>query len=271
MSPNGENDASASDAPTRIDLAWRAARAGEQDLENGEDAAAAAFVDVVLNELLVCPVWDSEGEPPAADAAQPKLVATEAGDALPLFDSEDRLAAYLDTPSAFIALPGQAFFELAAQHELAITFNPEVAPSAMVFSASTVAAIAELVEANESQAEIDASGAIEARAPSEAPPALLRALGARLAAARELTREGWLFEAVFEDEPPALVLGLVATPGAAPEALRSLSAELSRLGSTLLEPGAALSVALFDEGDAALQRIRSVGFGMALDQAARTA
>ena len=263
---------------THIDHAWRAAQqstASDADRVEMADEATAAFVDVVLAAHLACPVWDDEnGEPPSQDRAQPKLIPQEDGEALALFDSEDRLADYLDAPSAFIALPGHTFFELAAQHGLAIALNPGVAPSAMTFSSATVIAVAELVAAAESAGDAQSDGLIEARAPKDAPPALLTALQARLAAARGLASEGWLFEASMkEGDQPALVLGLVAPVGAEPEALRRLSVELSRLGSALLNNiqgvDREMNVALFAEGDAALERIRSVGFGMSASSPVR--
>ncbi len=268
-------DGSESASETRIDLAWRAMRvsdaaarraaAGDDapPADEAVDAAAAAFVDAILAEFLVCPVWDEDGEAPAApERAQPKLVPVDGGEALALFDSEDRLAAYLDAPSAFIALPGSDFIRLAAAHGLAVAFNPEVAASAMTFAPATVAAIAELVAAGEEETEVGAGAAMEARAPSSAPPALLAALGARLAAARGVALEGWFFEAAFSEEPPRLVLGVVADEGASDAALSRLAAEISRLGSAVLGNADGLSVTVFHADDAILERVRAVGFGV---------
>lgn len=263
ITPGGSE---ATGAAARIDRAWRVMRAesaGGAEESGALDAATAAFMDTILAEFLICPVWDEDGEPPAApERAQPKLIPTESGEALALFDSEDRLASFLDEPSAFIALPGRDFFVLAAQHGLAVAFNPEVAESAMTFAPATVAAIAELANANEEESEIVGGAAMQARAPAAAPEALLTALGARIAAAQDLLVEGWLFDADFREAPSRLVLGVVAESRASDEAVARLASELSRLGAAVLNDNGAFSVAVFGPGDAILARIRNVGFGL---------
>lgn len=266
-------EAAADETVTRIDLAWRAMRACSAEAgdaahdEAAVDAAAAAFVDAILAEFVVCPVWEEEGEPPAADRAQPKLIQIESGEALALFDAEERLASYLDAPSAFIALPGRDFFQLAAAHGLAVAFNPTVAESAMTFSPASVAAIAELIVAGEEAQNVERGAALEARPPSATPEALLAALGARLAAAADLVAEAWLFDAIFEAEPPRLVLGVVASNGATEDAVSRLASELSRLGGAILggavsKDGGVLNVAVLRAEDAVLPRLRAVGVGI---------
>lgn len=268
-------------ASTPIDEAWIAARTAEREAEEtvGDDIAA-RFIDVVLNEPLFCPVWDDEqgqeaGDAPDAgageDAIAPKMVEIEGVDTLLLFDTEERLAAYVAEPTSFVALPGRVFFELARDQGAQIALNLDVAPSSTMFAHETVDAVAELVEATEETLDVAGDQPLEVGAPDYASETLLSALSARLAAARKLVAEGWLFSVSYAGEGGRpmrhLVLGLRPERGADEDELRSLAVEIGRLGGIVLENESILDVAYLAEGERLLKLARRYGVG--IDQVER--
>lgn len=266
-----------------LDEAWEAARAAELAQEGDSDAVAARFIDVVLNEPLFCPVWEDEDDSAESGAAEtgaeeeisPKMIERDGVDTLLLFDSEERLAAYVDEPTPFVALPGRMFFDLARGQGAQIALNLDVAPSSTVFSPETVDAIAELVAAADETLDISADAPLQVGPPANASEALLSALSARLAAARSVAGEAWLFSVSYpaEDgrEVQHLVLGVVGVEGADGREQRGLAGELSRLGGVLLDDSTFLDVAWLVEGERLLGLARRFGVGLGGGRDARDA
>lgn len=271
-SPTNPSGADSDTHPeTRIDAAWRAARTDPES-----DMAAARFLDVVLAEALLCPVWDDETsdeaatEPPEEQSeVAPKMLEIDGRDTLLVFDSEERLAAFSTEPTSFIALPGRAFFQMMAGQGAQIALNLEVAPSSTVFGPETVDALAELAAAADEELSLDPTGPLIVSPPSGAPAPLVAALAARLNAARAAVAEAWL--ATLSDEDPAaagapgadrrLVLLLRADDAVDPGDARDLATELGRLGASFLEDRP-LDIALVGAGDPILEAARAEGFGL---------
>lgn len=257
---------------SRIDEAWAAARAAEATtgrVEDLDDEVAARFIDAVLNEPLFCPVWDRDGgEDGADDEAQitPKMIEHEGRDTLLVFDSEDRLSSFVEEPTDFVAYPGRVFFDLARGQNAQIALNLGVAPSSTVFAPETVDAIIDLVASAEESFEIGAGQPLEVGAPTEASESLLSAVSARLAAARALVRQAWLFSVSYDGAAGKrmrhLVLGMLAAEDAGPDALRDFAGELGRLGGVLLSDEAYLDIAYFAEGERLLELARRYGVSM---------
>lgn len=260
---------------TRIDAAWREAQA---DPEN--EAATSRFLDAVMTEALLCPVWEQPGsdadgadgsdgaEPEEGQEISPKMVEVDGVDTLPLFDSEERLAAFVDEPTAFIALPGRAYFQMLAGQGAQIAINLNVAPSANVFGPETVEALAQIVSQNEEEVALDPSGPLVVSKP-EAPSPLVAALAARLNAFRAQVAEAWLATLSEEDpETPGapggarqLVLFLRPAASLDEDQSRSLASEMGQLGASFLEDQP-LEVALMTGEEDILKAVRAQGFGL---------
>ena len=278
MTSNDSNDGAADAPQTRIDEAW---------LEAGptpSDEAAARFIDVVIAEPLFCPIWD-EGDPeaPAETAADqeedgesiwPKMVEVDGASTLPLFDSEERLAAFVDEPTSFVALPGLAFFEMMAPQGGQIALNLDVAPSSTLFAAETVAAVAEIAAASgDEEIAFDAGSTLTVSAPQNVGAQTLQTLGARLTAAGELVAEAWLFDltpvsAEENGDGPAAaaetrhrVLALVGAAETNAE-LRALGEEAARLAASAEPDAPPLEIAVARPNDQVLTRARAVGVGL---------
>ncbi|MEM9725408.1 MAG: hypothetical protein AAF909_08100 [Pseudomonadota bacterium] len=270
---------SAADAPiaTRIDAAWAEARAAalaESEAAGptpSSDDSAGRFLDALLAEGLICPV---DPNAPAAECGAesepaPYLSVQDDERTLYLFDHPDRLAASDLGFAEFVAAPGRVFFQFAAEAGAQIAFNPGVADSDSLFTVETVGMVAALASVAEEQELVGADETVEV-APPEAPTAaLLSALGARLAAARDTgdpLAEAWLITirrggGGSGDAALTLALGVAAGADAESEGLGALARDLSRLGAVLAGPGG-LDVALLADGERALDAARSLGIGL---------
>ena len=264
-------DASA-EAATRIEQAWSAA---QEDLHRDgarqvSDAAAARFIDALLAEPLICPVMDDVDDE-AGEAFTPRTIMLGDFETMPLFDTEERLADFIDEPTGFVVLPGRAFFRMAAGAGAQIALNPGVARSETVFAPHVVAAVAELIDATEEEFDVDPDTPVEVAAPTMASRSLLNALTARVVAARSVIDEAWLFSARYGDGETAqtrLVLGLAPAADAPAGELRALSVEIARLWAVAApesERMAALDVAILRADDRLMRAARQVGLGVALD------
>lgn len=244
---------------TRIDRAWDAAA------QDGGDEAAAKFIDVVLAEALICPVWEDD---PNADGDQiaPKMVEIDGRDTMLLFDTEERLASFAEEPTSFVALPGHVFFETLSGQNAQIALNLDVAPSSTVFDSASVDAVAALIREGEENAELVDPTAFTAIAPPAASETMLAALSARLSSAAGVADEAWLF-AMSSDDPEAAASAdrpILALVGALEKSLeaQALGRELARLAGAEDERGEGVDVAVLAPDDAVLDRIRAVGFGL---------
>lgn len=268
-----EDDGAGADASTRIDAIWAAAPS---------DDSAGRFLDALLAEGLVCPVWSAQdlldqqtqAQASGGDGAggfSPMTVERDGVETFCLFDSVERLEASDLGASEFVAAPGRVFFQLAAEMDAQIAFNPGVAPSDSLFSAETVAMVAALASAGEEEEMVGGGETVEVLSP-ETPPAeaLLAALSARLAAALSAgapLSDAWLVTIRRADEDgetrARLTLALGVSTGADAESagLGELARELSRLGGLLAGEGG-LDVALLAAGERALAAARRVGLGL---------
>ena len=281
MTSDETNGGAAPDAPqTRIDEAW---------IEAGptpSDEAAARFIDVVIAQPLFCPIWDeadpeapTEASPPPGEeegeSIWPKMVEVDGASTLPLFDTEERLAAFVEEPTSFVALPGLAYFEMMAPQGGQIALNLDVAPSSTLFAAETVAAVAEIAAASgEDEIAFDAGSTLTVTAPQDVGAKTLQALGARLAAAGDLLAEAWLFDLTPMAEAGGAdaaarhrVLALVGA-AAENEELRALGEEAARLAAAADPDAPPLEIAVARPEDQVLSRARTVGVGLLGHEAA---
>lgn len=265
---------------TVIDQAWAATRdahaAGlsDQEAERRQDRAAGAFIEALLSETLYCPVWEHDAE----GGLQPITIEIAGRDAVLLFDTLERMTRYLREDADFEAWAGGDYFSLiAGDDEVQIALNPEVAPSATLFSPDTIEAIAELADAAEEEGEMLVDAPLSILPPDEASADLRLALSARIASARDVVAEAWLFtaahpieecvdddEEAFDvaaedlDEARQLFVGLTAETPRRPAELQTLAADLDRIGAAS-SGGRPLGVALFEPEEGILRLARGVG------------
>ncbi|SET41034.1 SseB family protein [Oceanicella actignis] len=239
--------------PTALDAAF--ARAG------GDQSAGAVFDALFNSEMLLMLT-----EEPQGDSISPVLLALEAGPTALAFDRVERLAAFVDRPAPYAAMPGRALVSLlAARAEsgapVNLAVNPGVAPSELFYDAEALRWAAGILAQAPARAQAQRLTAVEP--PRAAPRALLEALDAKLAALSPVLAEAWLVGVREEGAPDAARLAVVArlrAPGAEGPAAQAIAET-----GLLADPGAPpLDVAFAEEGDALLSRARAAGLGFAI-------
>lgn len=256
------------EAPTRLDIAWAEALVGEAEGADptaiDDDARAAKFVEALLAEPLICPVLDDDDALDSGETMRPLTLEHDGRPTLLLFDTEDRLAAFIDTPTNFVALAGRSFFRLVKGSGAQVALNLDVAPSSTVFSPQTVDAIALLAEASEEEVEVGAGEALTVAPPSPPSEGLLRAMTARLAADGRV-EEAWMISiASGDDVAPRFDQALALTPRESGVDLRDLAADLSRLAGSF-DDAARLDIAVAGKGEPFLEAARRLGVGLRLN------
>lgn len=263
--------------PTRIDIAWAEALIGEtQDgaqpepgaldpAPDADDARAARFVEALLAEPLFCPVLDDEDDDVAAqDRMRPVTLEHEGRPTILLFDTEERLAAFIDKPTSFVALAGRSIFRLVKGSGAQVALNLDVAPSSTVFAPETVDAIAVLAEASEEEVEVGEGQSLTVAPPAPPSEDLLRAMTARLAADGRIG-EAWLVSIANGDEAaPRFDQALALLPRERGLDVSGLAAELGRLASSF-EDEIRLDIAVARDGEPFLDAARRLGLGLRLD------
>ncbi len=223
------------DAPSPLDTAHAAMTAAPED-----DAARLRFFERILDaELFV--LLEAE---PSDDRLRPRLVDLDAGRFALAFDRDARLAAFLDAPAPYAALPGRRLAAALAGRGLGLALNPGVAPSEALLSAEEIdwlAGMTATAEAETAEARVRSIGP-----PTGASPALIAALGPKLGAMTGRIEAAWLGALRLEDGTERLALAIAGAPEAAQPAVASAIAEAVRfsgapedaLDVTFLAPGA---------------------------------
>jgi len=240
------------EAVTRLDSVFVSAMAAK------EEAAMAAFYDALAASVLYLPI---EGDPEADDAS-PMALELEGGPTLLVFDTEARLADFVNKPMGYASASGRAVIEMAARAGAQIGVNFGPAPSATLLPADVVAWIAEALT---TPVEIrDLSQVLIS--PSQAPEAgLLEALAERLAEFSDVVAEAWLVQVESGEGTPGLALILLPAPDASGEGgdLAEMLAEGVARAVQHATPGSPPpDLALVEEGAKPLAVARRVGIGL---------
>lgn len=239
-------------AATRLDAVFVSAMAAK------EDSAMGAFYDALAATTLYMPIdGDPEGDEP-----QPMALELEGGPTLLVFDTEERLAEFVERPTGYAAAPGRTVIEMAARVGAQIGVNLGPSPSATLLPADVVAWIAEALTM---PVEIRDFSKVMLSPPEAPEEGLLEALAERLAEFADVIAEAWLVGAETGEGPAGMVL--IATPAPqVPAQDEDLAAALSEGISRAVQfatPGVRPpDLALVEEGAKPLMVARRVGIGL---------
>jgi len=239
-------------AETRLDAVFVSAMAAK------EEAAMAAFYDALAATTLFMPI---EGDPEADDAA-PMALELEGGPTLLVFDTEERLAEFIDKPMGYAAAPGRTVIEMAARAGAQIGVNLGPSPSATLLPVDVVAWIAEALT---TPVEIQDLSRVMLSPPRAPDAALLQALAERLAEYADLAAEGWLVSVETGEGPAGLALILLPQPGVSNDGgalAEALSEGIARAVQFATPGEAPPALALVEEGEKPLAVARRVGIGL---------
>ena len=200
-----------------------------------DEAQALAFYARFLEAELYLML---EGEA-GTGAVEPLVMETSDGALVLAFDLEERMAAFNDTPSDYVALSGRRVAKLLAGQGVGIGLNLGEAPSAMVLPPEAVAWLAEASIGEDEEVE---AKPLEIGKPAGVPEALIAALDVKLANMAGVVSAAHLVSVRYEGGEQGHMLALVNVPETAKtgvsealsEALRFSGVEAGRLDLAFL-------------------------------------
>ncbi|WP_340110410.1 SseB family protein [Pikeienuella sp. HZG-20] len=231
---------------TPLDRAWAAAEApgaGDAEMAHYYEVFAAAEFFLAI---------DAESFEDAAP--QPILFSVDGAETALIFDTESRMADFLESGAAHLALSGRAVLGMFAGRGVQLGVNLGEAPSATILPAEAVdwAAAATL-----QPVEAEASRRLALTPPQGLEPALFARIDAKLAGLAGNVVEAWLCGA----GEGGLVLCLALRAEAAEAAVVAALAETARFAGG---DRAAFDIAVLKADDPALSAARKIGLGFEL-------
>lgn len=170
-------------------------------------------------------------EEEADETLRPRLFDIEEGRFVLAFDTDARLADFLEEPSPYAALTGRKLAAALAGQDVGIGFNLGVGPAQTLLPAAAVdwlAAMSELGETEEGRLR-------EVGAPEGASVALVSAIAMRVEALSGAIGAAWLATARFEDGSERLTLAVAGAALEAEEDLAETFTEAANFAETKLD------------------------------------
>lgn len=233
---------------TALDRAWTLATedtAGEGGMARYYDVFAATELFLLIDPASL------EG----AATPQPLLFPVDGGDTALVFDTEARLADFVEDGAAHLTLSGRAVIGMFAGSGAQLGVNLGDAPSATILPAAAIDWAAEALR-QPIEAALDQS--VTLTLPRGVLPTLLTALDAKLAGMGAIVAEAWLCGTGGGRRSEGLILCIVMrTPGAEQAAVAAL-AETARFAGG---DKAAFDIAVLAHDDPRLDAARKVGLG----------
>jgi len=229
---------------TLLDLAYVA-------MQEDEAAAPAFYVRFLEAELFVL----LEG-----DGAQPMVMETSDGALVLVFDLEERMAAFGDGPSDYVALSGRRIAKMLAGQGVGIGLNLGEAPSAMVLPVDAVDWLAEAAMGEDESVE---ARPVEINKPEGVPEALIVALDGKLANMGGVVGAAHLVSVRYEGGAAGHMLALVNVPEAAKAGVSEALSEALRFSG--VEAGQ-LDLAFLAADDVHLERFVRAGLGFEIPE-----
>lgn len=233
---------------TPLDLAYLAM----QDDDANAPAFYARFLEAELFLLLESEV--------AGDAAQPLVLETSDGSLVLVFDLEDRMAAFNEQPSDYVALSGRRIAKMLSGQGVAIGLNLGEAPSAMVLPVEAVDWLAAAAIGDDTVVE---AKPLEISKPVGVPEALVAALDGKLANMGGVVGAAYLVSAQYEGGESGHMLALVNVPEAAKTGVSEALSEALRFSG--VEAGQ-LDLAFLNADDAHLESFVRAGLGFEIPE-----
>ena len=233
---------------TWLDRLWRAVAT------SAAEADWLRFYEGFAVQRLIVAVEDG---PVDEATARLKTLSLEVGEVALAFDTEARFAAFIATPTEFVALTGADLARALARRGIGVALNPGVAPGETVLDAGALAWIAENTGAEVAVEEMPGGARIQPPTDPEAP--LLEALGTRLAEMTGHIAEAWLVGTTAPDGSDGylcLVRPADEAVGLGPE----IAAELTRIGQ--IRASRSFAVTVVEEDSPALVAARRLGIGL---------
>ncbi len=174
------------------------------------------------------------------DRARPLTFETSDGTFALVFDREERLADFVDTPTPFVAMSGRRIAKTLAGEGIGLGLNLGVAPSSMLMPPATVDWLNEILGAKSIVTEAIPE---HLRAPKGLPETLISALDTKLANMSGVVAAAYLVGVTYQGGQNGHMLAMIDVPSAAQsgvaeaisEALAFSGIEAGQLDVTFLD------------------------------------
>lgn len=232
---------------TPLDTAWTATEApgaGDAEMARYYDVFAAAELHLLVDPASL----EGEGTP------QPLLFPVDGTDTALVFDTEARMAAFMEDGAAHLTLSGRAVISMFSGRGAQIGVNLGDAPSATVLPAAAIdwaaSALHQPIEAEEGQD-------MALTVPRVITPDLLARIDAKISGMGSAVSEAWLC-GLGAGRRAGLILCVALREQAAEQSVVAALAETARFAGG---EKAAFDIAVTQSGDPRLDAARKVGLG----------
>ena len=159
---------------------------------------------------------------PTDDIAKPIIFPVEDQQFALVFDSEERLVAFSQTPTPFVSLSGRMIANLLNGQGIGLGVNLSVAPSSILLPDTAVAWLAKTLSVKPETAQ---AKPVAIYAPSAIPEILLTSLDTKLATMAGVAKAAYLAEVAYEDAPKNHVIAFVEAIEQAQDAITTAVSE----------------------------------------------
>ncbi len=220
---------------------------------SGDDpGAVSGFHERLLTAWLSLVLATEPGQ--GAEAVRPEVFDVEEGRFVLAFDSDDRMAAFLDRARPSAGLSGRSLIAMLAGRGLGIALNLGDAPSATLLPAETIDWLSDRLR---DAALVEIKAAPDwAGPPVDVPAALIDGLGRRVAAFGPTIGRAVLVASRSGDGAPALTLAVSGAPEVARAAIAAAVAEAAAICGP---QDRAVQVFFVDRPSAVMKRLKKVG------------
>ncbi len=161
-------------------------------------------------------------EEASVDRARPLIFDTSDGKVALIFDREDRLADFVDTPTPFVAMSGRRIAKILAGQSIGLGLNLGVAPSSMLMPPATVDWLNEMLGAKSIVTEATPEHLL---APKGLPESLIEALDTKLANMSGVVSAAHLVGVIYQDGQRGHILAMIDVPTSAQEGVAEAISE----------------------------------------------
>lgn len=186
---------------------------------------------------------------------EPMIFETSDGNVALVFDTEDRLAAFLDDPMPYVSLPGRRVAQLLAGEDIGLGVNLGVAESAIILPADALDWLSMVLD---DPGQVDSGQPAEISPPKGLPEMVVTALDAKLANMAGVAKKAYLVGAGYSDRGARYLLALVGVEDVAKDGVFAALSEALQLSGA---DETALDITFLALDDPALSRFAKVGLG----------
>ncbi len=192
-------------------------------------------------------------EEASGDRARPLIFETSDGAFALIFDREDRLADFVDTPTPFVAMSGRRIAKTLAGEGIGLGLNLGVATSSMLMPPATVDWLSEVLGA---KSMVTTAMPEELHPPKGLPETLISALDTKLANMSGVVTAAYLVGVTYKGSQKGHMLAMIDVPSPAQEGVAEAISEA--LVFSGIEAGQ-LDVTFLDGNTAHIEGFISVG------------